>query len=181
MWHCQLFYAIPILRWGSWFWVAIASRQYHGSLCRRVVQQQQVGELKLAFDTDSNSITTEGYAVFTHVSCNTSSVSNTYHSNHQIGKLSNESNEHLLPENLISLLQLNIENIESQAARLKIIASHFSGREIKSSSAFRGHGLESPSSCHRLDGQRRQFVTMFKLRSIVAWKGWKQRQMWMVS
>ncbi len=88
MWHCQLFYAIPILRWGSWFWVAIASRQYHGSLCRRVVQQQQVGELKLAFDTDSNSITTEGYAVFTHVSCNTLSVSNTYHSNHQIGKLS---------------------------------------------------------------------------------------------
>ena len=36
----------------------------------------------MAFDTDSNSITAEGYAVFTHIPCNTSCVSSTYHFNH---------------------------------------------------------------------------------------------------
>ena len=88
-------------------------------------------ELKLDLDNNSNSIiTTESYAAFTHILCNISSVLSTYHSNHTLEKLSSESNERLLPQDLRSLLQLNRENIESQAARRKINTTHFSGREI---------------------------------------------------
>ena len=88
-------------------------------------------ELKLDLDNNSNSIiTTESYAVFAHILCNISSVLSTYHSNHTLEKLSSESNEQLLPQDLRSLLQLNRENIESQAARRKINTTHFSGRDI---------------------------------------------------
>ena len=88
-------------------------------------------ELKLDLDNNNNSIiTTDGYAAFTHILCNISSVLSTYNSNHTLEKLSSESKEQLLPQDLRSLLQLNRENIESQAARRKINATHFSGREI---------------------------------------------------
>ena len=90
-------------------------------------------ELNLDLDSNSNIIiTTERYTDVTHILCTISSVLSTYpHLNQTLEKLSGESNEQLLPQDLRSLLlQLNRENIESQAACHKINTTHFSGREI---------------------------------------------------
>ena len=55
----------------------------------------------------------------------------TYRSNHSLERLCrDEYDEEFLHEDLRSLLQLNIENSNSQAARLKIIETHFSGSDI---------------------------------------------------
>jgi hypothetical protein len=42
----------------------------------------------------------------------------------------NDNDEVILPEDLVSLLEINRENNASQASRLKIIQTHFSGSEI---------------------------------------------------
>jgi hypothetical protein len=77
-----------------------------------------------------------GYAAFTHTLCNKSSIRSTYHSNHTLNMLYDReytlSHDSMLwPEELTSLLQINKENNKNQAARLKIIKTHFSGNDIK--------------------------------------------------
>jgi len=77
-----------------------------------------------------------GYAAFTHTLCNKSSILSTYHSNHTLNMLYAREYPLLdgstgLPEELTSLLQINKENNKNQAARLKIIKTHFSGNDIK--------------------------------------------------
>ena len=79
-------------------------------------------------DLSSNPVSYDGYAAFTHTLCNDASILSTYQSNHSLAKLSN--NVRSLPENLISLLRINRENSTSQAARIKIIKTHFSGSDI---------------------------------------------------
>ena len=90
------------------------------------------------------SITSNGFAAFTHLLCNSSSILTTYQSNHTLEELwkknddldydddDGEDNQLkiTLPEDLINLLQLNKENSPNEAARFKIINSHFSGHEI---------------------------------------------------
>jgi hypothetical protein len=61
---------------------------------------RKLRELILDLDTNSNSIFVEGYTAFTHILCNTSSIMSTYHSNHSLEKLSNESDKQLLPYEL---------------------------------------------------------------------------------
>jgi hypothetical protein len=73
---------------------------------------------------------TEIYAPFTRVLCDNSSIMSTYNSNHILSKLSQEYSDWPMPNDLASSLQFNTENSVSQAARLKIIKTHFSGSNI---------------------------------------------------
>jgi Ran GTPase-activating protein (RanGAP) involved in mRNA processing and transport len=74
----------------------------------------------------------EHFAPFTRVVCDNSSIMSTYNSNHILSKLSLEydGSRRPLPNDLASLLQINSKNGVSQAARLKIIKTHFSGDSI---------------------------------------------------
>jgi hypothetical protein len=60
--------------------------------------------------------------------CNESRILSTYNSNHSLEKL--QYTDQALPDNLKSLLKINRENSNSQAARIKIIKTHFSGSDI---------------------------------------------------
>ena len=81
---------------------------------------------------DDHRVTPDGYAAFTRILCNKSTILNTYNSNHTLEKFGNEEKfyRRMLPEDLRSLLRINRENSKSQAACLKIFMIHFSGREI---------------------------------------------------
>ena len=69
-------------------------------------------------------------AAFTRSLCNTSSIVNTYNSNHTLENLCLEYFHTFLPASTISLLRINKESSKSQAARIKIINTHFSGSNI---------------------------------------------------
>jgi len=86
---------------------------------------------KLSVENRSrNIVTSDGYGAMTYMLCNTSSILNTFNSNHTLEKICGEYKERSLPNDLSSLLRLNRENSVSEAARLKIIKTHFSGSEI---------------------------------------------------
>jgi hypothetical protein len=71
-----------------------------------------------------------GYvAAFTRVVFDTSSILNTYNSNHVIEEIGYETTDGL-HNHLGSLLRINKQNSPSQAARIKIINAHFSGSDI---------------------------------------------------
>jgi Ran GTPase-activating protein (RanGAP) involved in mRNA processing and transport len=75
------------------------------------------------------------YAAFVQMLCDNSTILSTYQSNHTLERLSGDDlygncYESDLPVDVLSLLQINRENSVSQAARLKIINTHFSGVEI---------------------------------------------------
>jgi hypothetical protein len=77
--------------------------------------------------------TTEVYAPFTHILCNSSNIMSTYNSNHILSELILDHDggpRRLLPIDLASALQINRDHSVSQAARLKIIKTHFSGSNI---------------------------------------------------
>ena len=79
---------------------------------------------------NGTNVSYDGYAAFTHTLCNNASILITYHSNHTLARLcANTYDGRRFPEDLSSLLQVNRENSKSQAARLKIIKTHFSGRD----------------------------------------------------
>jgi Ran GTPase-activating protein (RanGAP) involved in mRNA processing and transport len=93
------------------------------------------------FNVRMTSITSNGFAAFTHLLCNSTSIVTTYQSNHTIEELwkkdddeydddDEDDESNTLPEDLINLLRLNKENSPNEAARLKIINTHFSGHEI---------------------------------------------------
>jgi hypothetical protein len=71
----------------------------------------------------------ENFAPFTRIVCNSSSIMSTYNSNHILSEL-NHYPRCPLPIDLASALQINRDCNVSQAARLKIIKTHFSGRNI---------------------------------------------------
>jgi hypothetical protein len=66
-------------------------------------------------------------AAFSRMLCNTSSILGTYNSNHTLEKLCRENFDSALPANIMSLLRINRESSKIQAARIKIINTHFSG------------------------------------------------------
>jgi hypothetical protein len=76
------------------------------------------------------TVVTEGTTLFSSILCNKSSILSTYNSNHTLTALWNKCTVQL-PNDLKDLLAINKENSVSQAARLKIINTHFSGRQIK--------------------------------------------------
>jgi hypothetical protein len=78
-------------------------------------------------------ITPNGHAAMTSVLCNTSSILSTFNSNHTLVAICHEFDEpfkDFLHNDLLSLLKINRENSVRQAARLKIINTHFTGSEI---------------------------------------------------
>mmetsp|Transcript_38962 Transcript_38962/g.70190 ORF Transcript_38962/g.70190 Transcript_38962/m.70190 type:complete len:580 (+) Transcript_38962:354-2093(+) len=87
---------------------------------------------ELVFNTNSQ-ITLNGWAQCSRVLCNTSSIMDTFLSNHTLEFLRSEYhifNFNDLPIDLRSLLRINRENSKSQSARIKIIKTHFSGSKI---------------------------------------------------
>jgi hypothetical protein len=72
------------------------------------------------------------YEALIHTLCNTSSILRTFNSNHTLERIFDKGNlDKLLYSNdLVCLLRLNRENSKSQAARLKIIKTHFSGSKV---------------------------------------------------
>jgi hypothetical protein len=98
------------------------------------------------FNVRMTSISSDGFAAFTHLLCNNTSILTTYQSNHTLEEVWKKSADDddddddvngeddqlkiTLPEDLMNLLQLNKENSPNEAARLKIINTHFSGSEI---------------------------------------------------
>jgi hypothetical protein len=87
-------------------------------------------KLRMHLWLSNTSVTRLGHDAFCHMLCNKSSIMNTFLSNHILRIISDDYDEELLPEDLVSLLKLNRENNACQAARLKIIQTHFSGSEI---------------------------------------------------
>ncbi len=94
-------------------------------------------ELNIGVDGAVDYFTSISRAAFTRILCNTSSILDTYNSNHALGKLCNEESmlriddydddhEDLLAD-LRSILMINKDNIKCQAARIKIINTHFRG------------------------------------------------------
>jgi Ran GTPase-activating protein (RanGAP) involved in mRNA processing and transport len=82
-----------------------------------------------------NKVTSYGYDAFTNVLCDTSSILNTFNSNHTLEIISEESGEYdefdeSIGNEILALLKINRECSVSEAARLKIINTHFSGSEI---------------------------------------------------
>ena len=75
-------------------------------------------------------MTSDGNEAFTHLLCNTSSIIETFQSNHTLTTLSNIEEEDDDEEQGFGLLRLNKENTANQAARIKIIQTHFSGSVI---------------------------------------------------
>ena len=113
----------------------LASYSYHSinddvliSFAEALVNNKVLRELELG--NDFSGITSIGYAAFTRLLCNSSSIMSTYQSNHTLTRLCDRSCLKNPPEDLRFLLQLNEKNSVSQAARLKIIKTHFSGSEI---------------------------------------------------
>ena len=75
-------------------------------------------------------VTSIGYGALVHLLCNKSSIMDTFLSNHILEEICYGDIEDSIPEDLVSLLKLNSKNTAYQAARLKIIQTHFSGSEI---------------------------------------------------
>ena len=78
--------------------------------------------------TFSCSILSDGRATLSRLLCNTSSIMSTFHSNHTLERLFPIHS--ITPRDLRTILQINKENNRIQAARLKIIKTHFCERDI---------------------------------------------------
>ena len=86
----------------------------------------------------NDDITVAGYEAFADLLCNTSSIMDTYHSNHTLlddecydGYTGDDDYEYIILCHRFGLhFGINRDNSVSQAARLKIIISHFSGNKI---------------------------------------------------
>jgi len=94
------------------------------SLADSLANNNKLKEL-LTSSIMSNINSNNCWAAFSRVVCNTSSIMDTYHSNHTLQRLREDDYDGELPEDLRSLLRMNRENSRSAAARLKIIKTHF--------------------------------------------------------
>ena len=78
---------------------------------------------------DDDMITERGWRAVSTLLCNNSSIIDTYNSHHILKALANDYNndEMNLPDNLVSLLELNRNKDKVEVARQKILQTHFSG------------------------------------------------------
>ena len=74
---------------------------------------------------DNDEITTRGWTALSHVLCDKSSIDVTYSSNHTLQKLDDGLGgiDHL-PNDLVSLLDMNRNNTKAETARQKILEYH---------------------------------------------------------
>ena len=79
--------------------------------------------LELNISNCKENITDAAWDVLSRVLCNDESILNTYQSNHTQQILHDDDED--LPTDLVSLLKINREHEERQAARIKIIHHHF--------------------------------------------------------
>ena len=98
------------------------------ALARGLIGNKTLRNLHLIFELeeDISSITASGWSSFTKALCDTSSVNNTYLSNHTLIEFWNgyiEVLDDLLPQNLARYLELN-RRYSQHAARCKILMSH---------------------------------------------------------
>jgi hypothetical protein len=82
-------------------------------------------KLKQLFSIDMRGVTSVGYDALSRMLCDTSTILSTFNSNHTL-----EYTGFLPREDIKSLLIINHSNSVRQAARIKIINSHFSGNVI---------------------------------------------------
>ena len=96
-----------------------AMMSFAGSLTNNIT----LTDLILEHDPDEQGhhIKPVGCAAFIRMLCGDSSILSMYHSNHTLERLCCAHREDLLPEDLLSLLQINRDNNLSQAARMKIL------------------------------------------------------------
>jgi hypothetical protein len=100
------------------------------SFADALTNNKRLRELRICCSvTDSSK---EIYAAITRTVCNSSSILGTYNSNHFLSEFSRDYNgsRRPLPIDLASALQINRDYSVSQAARLKIIKTHFNGSNI---------------------------------------------------
>mmetsp|Transcript_3533 Transcript_3533/g.7806 ORF Transcript_3533/g.7806 Transcript_3533/m.7806 type:complete len:570 (-) Transcript_3533:85-1794(-) len=91
------------------------------SLANSLIDNNKLKELVI--DGIPPLSTSNCWAAFKHLVCDGTSIMATHHSNHTLEKVS--VNDGRAPKDLRSLLRINRENSESQAARLKIIRHYF--------------------------------------------------------
>jgi len=74
----------------------------------------------------NHSITNKGWAAFSKLVCDTSSVNTTYLSNHTLENVSGHFTDlhHRVPRDLVSFLDLNMERSKKHAATIKILEQH---------------------------------------------------------
>ena len=105
-------------------------------------------------------------AAFTRILNDTSSILNTYNSNHIVEEIGDEDECHRLPTNLSSLLRINEQNSPSQAARIKIIKAHFSGGNINTQVFNRMEPNVHPSAIAWMGGSKTNDLLFAFLRSL---------------
>jgi hypothetical protein len=81
---------------------------------------------KLWFSSNMRGVKSVGYDALSRTLCDTSTILSTFNSNHTLERIGFL----LVREDIESLLTINQEYSVSQAARIKIINSHFSGNDI---------------------------------------------------
>jgi hypothetical protein len=81
---------------------------------------------RLNFKGNMSGITSIGCGAFTRILCNKSTILNIFNSNHTLEFI----NSSWFHKDLDTLLRINHDNGVSQAARIKIINSYFSGSDI---------------------------------------------------
>jgi len=81
---------------------------------------------KLWFSSNMRGVKSVGYDALSRTLCDTSTILSTFNSNHTLERIGFL----LVREDIESLLTINQEYSVSQAARIKIINSHFSGSDI---------------------------------------------------
>lgn len=100
------------------------------SFAEALSRNHRLRQLTMNLCQSNTYVTSVAYDALFQLLCNKASIMDTYLSNHILQIISDDYDEAFLPGDLVSLLKLNRENNASQAARLKIIQTHFRGPEI---------------------------------------------------
>jgi hypothetical protein len=110
---------LEILKLGECYNVDEVMHSFADALSRnKMLKELRVGGLFVTYDAIDALI---------HTLCNTSSILSTFNSNHTLERICNARDEVYYSDDLMCLLRINRHNTKSEAARLKIIKSHFSG------------------------------------------------------
>ena len=114
---------LEVLKLEECYYVTNAMHSFADALSRN----KMIKELRVGCFTCGDC---RAFDALIHTLCNTSSILSSFNSNQTLKRIFNAREEDFYSDDLTFLLRLNRENSVSEAARLKIIKSHFSGSEI---------------------------------------------------